>query len=256
MSQPYPALRTDKHIVYSFLCNKKGLIRLSSIAQLFQESAWLHAESCQVGYSQLQKEGMMWILFGLKMEIDALPAWGDSIFVTTLGRKYENLFAYRDYFLYASEKPDRPLVKASSSWLLVDAFTHRPKRITREFMKIPGREGELAAGQPGKIDDSSDLGFLRNIEVVYSDIDIYKHVNNTRYIQWCIDSSDEFIQREDQCKSLNFRFISEAKLGDEIEITHLKDSFNTLKFKGLNKGLSKEVFLSEVQFRESTTVGE
>ncbi len=249
MHDNYPETRTDKHIVYSFLCNQEGFIRLSSIAQLFQESAWLHAESCEVGYSQLKKVGLMWILYGLKMEIDILPEWGESILVKTMGRKYENLFAYRDYYLYASANPDLPLVKASSSWLMVDAFTHRPRRITEEIMKIPGVEGGLAAPEPGSVQDSSQFSFLENLEVAYSDIDIYKHVNNTRYIQWCVDSSEEFMEREMNCKKLNIRFISESKLGDKIELTYLKSSGNELKFKGLNKDSNKEVFLSEVQFK-------
>ncbi|MFW5644600.1 MAG: acyl-[acyl-carrier-protein] thioesterase [Bacteroidota bacterium] len=234
--------------VHSFHCNNKGIIRLSSIAKFLQEIAWEHAESCGAGYHSLQPEGLMWILYGLKMEIENYPNWNDTLQIETWGKHYENLFAYRDFEL-KDVNDQRPLIRATSSWLLVDADTHRPQRITSRLHKIPALGKQAIEEKPGEIKKLSSYQNKENICVVFSDIDIYNHVNNTSYIQYCVNSSPDLQKRIQDITSFNIRFVQESHLDDELEIRH-EHMQNSFYFVARKKANDKEVFRAEAELKE------
>jgi acyl-ACP thioesterase len=226
--------------VHSFLCNNKGVLRLSSIARFLQESAWEHAELWHAGYHSLIDEGLLWILYGLRVEIDAFPHWNDKIEVETWGKKYENLFAYRD-FRINGEDNSRPLIKATSSWLLVDSKTHRPKRITPNYQRVPEIDDYALQGKPGNFECPDRYDSSEERKILYSDIDIYDHVNNTSYIQFCMDTSPDLQSLSEKVKSLDIRFVQESKLGESLI---LQNNFteNHFYFQGSKKETEKEVF--------------
>ncbi len=234
----------DYYSIYSFQCNPKGKIRISAIAQLLQESAWTHAESNMAGYHSLKPEGLLWILSGLKIKIIDLPTWGESMELKTWGKKYESLFAYRDFEIF--KKTTKELkIQAASAWLLVDSETHRPKRITHDLQRIPPLTDSVDDAKPGQIDLPGSFESVRDITVVYSEIDVYNHVNNTKYIQWCIDSLDEYHAGKFQISEFEIRFVSEAHLNDELRIYFQKTAQGYV-FQAKNKGSEKEIFRAKI----------
>lgn len=234
--------------LHSFNCNNKGIIRLSSIAKYLQEIAWEHAEYCGAGYQSLLPENLLWILYGLKMEISEFPVWNDSLKIETWGKKYENLFAYRDFEIRDGDGQN-PLIKATSSWLLVDAKSHRPRRITDRMHKIPALNKNAIDNKPGEIEIFKSYKNTENIKVVFSDIDIYNHVNNTSYIQYCINSSPEIQSEIQEIRSFNIRFVQECHLGDELIIMHERQE-NNFHFSGKKKANGKEVFRAEAELKK------
>ncbi len=239
----------SKYRVHSSNCNNKGIIRLSSIAKYLQEIAWEHAEHCGAGYHSLLPQGFLWILYGLKIEVSRFPVWNDSIEIETWGKKYENLFAYRD-FEVKDKKTNNPVIKATSSWLMVDAKTHRPQRITGRMHKIPELEKYALEEKPGEIKLLESYQNAQDIEVLFSDIDIYNHVNNTSYIQYCVNSSRELQENLEEVKSFNIRFVQECHLGDELLIMHEREQ-NSFHFLGKKKKNGKEAFRAEVELKKT-----
>ena len=234
--------------VHSFNCNNKGIIRLSSIAKYLQEIAWEHAEHCGAGYQSLLPEGLLWILYGLKLEIAEFPVWNDSLKIETWGKKYENIFAYRDFEIKDGDAQN-PLIKATSSWLLVDSKSHRPQRITGRMHRIPALNKNAIDNKPGAIEIFKSYQNTENIKVVFSDIDIYNHVNNTSYIQYCINSSPDLQSGIQEIRSFNIRFVQECHLGDELIIMHEKHE-NNYHFLGKKKANGKEIFRAEAELKK------
>ncbi len=238
----------NNYRVHSFLCNNKGLIRLSSIAKFLQEIAWEHAEDCGAGYQSLRPEGLLWILYGLRMEINEFPVWNDNLSIETWGKKYENLFAYRDFEIKKNGN-DQPVVKATSSWLLVDAKTHRPRRITRELHRIPALDRDALSLKPGLVNDFTGYDARQELKVLYSDIDIYDHVNNTSYIQYCINSSPSLQLNAARIKSFDIRYVQESRLDEKLIIKQSVDKFS-FYFLGENSGNDKEVFRAKAEIKD------
>jgi acyl-ACP thioesterase len=231
--------------VHSFHCNNNALLRVSSIAKFLQEIAWEHAEHSDAGYHALNKKGLMWILYGLKMEFVSFPKWNDQLVVETWGKKYENLFAYRDFEVKVGNN-EIPVIKATSSWIIINSDSRRPQRIKDELHKIPEVNRHAIFQKPGNIDKLNEYSHTESRKILYSDIDIYNHVNNTSYIQFCMDHSSELQKNSEHIKSLDIRFVQETRLGEELLI---KSAIRKGRyyFLGLNANTQKEAFRSEVE---------
>lgn len=68
-----------------------------------------------------------------------------------------------------------------------------------------------------EIDDSKELLFER--KVVLSDLDIVNHVNNVKYLEWCLDVVDETIMLNKSIGSLDMNFLKELpSLAEVVEI--------------------------------------
>ena len=83
-------------------------------------------------------------------------------------------------------------------------------------------------------------------KVVYSDIDIYDHVNNTSYIQFCVDAVTGPNENNDQMKSFEIKFIQESKLGEELKIEYTRDGAN-FYFQAKNTLNQKEIFRAQAE---------
>ena len=231
-----------KHFkVHSFQCDNKAKLSIPSVARFLQETAWEHAENCGAGYHNLKPKGVLWILSALKIKMYDYPGWDDNLKIHTWGRKYQSLFAFRDFELF---DPDQKLKGvATSSWLLVNSETHRPQRITSEYRLIP-EVNENTGLEIEKIDNNGDFTLCTNRKVVFSDIDLYGHVNNARYIEWCIDALYDIQLNSDlRVKMMNIHFVSESFYGDFIDIYFLEKG-DKIIFKGLKD--DKEVFIAQL----------
>lgn len=224
--------------IYSFLCNREGRMSLPYMARFLQEIAWRHAEYCGAGYHNLLPKGMMWVLSGLRMVIKDYPSWGEKLQCITWGKSYKGLYAYRDFEMFSD---GRCCLLAGSSWLLVNALSHRPLRIVEELQFVPENQRESGAGDPGRIEMPSGEERLRTVEVVYSDLDVYRHVNNTRYIEWCVDTLHWNGTDPDKVKEFEIQFLAETLDGQSLKIEILRQDQNFF-FRGLNAGSGKEAF--------------
>ena len=54
--------------------------------------------------------------------------------------------------------------------------------------------------------------------VCLSDLDIVNHVNNVKYLEWCLDLVDENLILNQNIDSFEMNFLKELSLGDKIVI--------------------------------------
>lgn len=215
--------------VYLFQCANNAKISLPSIARYLQETAWYHAEDCGAGYHNLKPKGVLWILSSLKIKMQKYPEWGENIQVHTWGKKYQDLIATRDFEIL--DPAGRIYGLASSAWLLVNSKTHRPHRIQEEFRLIPENAKDTGLSIE-KINTRGDFRLWNKRNVLFSDIDIYNHVNNTRYIEWCIDAAYDITDNQTfNVKEITIRFINECLYADIIDILYRKEDGEII-FKG------------------------
>ncbi|MBN7812980.1 acyl-ACP thioesterase [Algoriphagus sp. H41] len=167
--------------VGSYQVNPEGNIRLSCLADLFQEIAWGHADSADFGRN-LSEISLMWALARLEIEIVEFPKWGDSICLYTGSKGADKLFAFRDFLV--TDRHGRVLARGMSSWLLLNSST---KRIQKAEVVLPPALYDPMVKpdhQPQKLVAKGDLVATEVIKVRFSDLDLNYHVNNTAYIRW------------------------------------------------------------------------
>jgi acyl-ACP thioesterase len=220
----------------SFQVHPDGKIRLSCLADLFQETSWRHADSADFGRNLLENK-QMWVLSRMDFHCFNLPSWGHNVKIYTAGRGVETLFAFRE-FLIADENGNI-LAQCMTSYLLLNTESKRPMRPEAVLPSSLFDPLEKPEWQAAKVKVEGEFLATEQLKVRYSDLDLNYHVNNTSYIQWV-----ENIIKERKISKDKFliNFQAECLLGDLVDINlfQMEDRFI---FQGLIE--NKLVFLAE-----------
>jgi len=119
--------------------------------------------------------------------MEKYPGWSAKIKIRTWLTGMGRLFALR-HFSIANSKGDI-LGTAKSGWLVLDLKSRRPQRIEPVFKHLLHLfDGLPSAEEPEKLPAPVRSKMGKSYTVRYSDIDMHHHVNNTKYIEWILDS--------------------------------------------------------------------
>jgi medium-chain acyl-[acyl-carrier-protein] hydrolase len=208
---------TDEYLISSYEVDAKGKAALPTLSKFMQETAYNHANHLEFGYHQLKEKNLFWVLSRLLIKIDKYPQWGDKIQIRTWPSGVERLFAYRDFRIL--DEQGAAIAAAVTAWLMLDAQKRRPQRSDELKARIKLLPNERALEErPAKIPGLSNPVEGRFFPVRYSDLDLYNHVNNAKYIEWILDSFPAEMHRGFAVTEFEINFLSEAKLGDEAAI--------------------------------------
>lgn len=218
--------RTDSYKIHSYDCDMTSKLSLPVLTRFLQETAWLNSEDMKIGYNELIKQNLAWVLYKQYIEMDEWPIWGDVIEIRTWPSQSDKLFCYREFEIYNNKKI---IGKVSTSWLVISIKTRRPVRTARYYnnfikdalpMLFPEEIKRKLAFQ-----DQENISYKHLVQMF--DIDINNHVNNSLYPQWCLNSYNLDFYSQNRLVEIEQQFIAEAKVGDEISIfTNKIDGYN------------------------------
>jgi acyl-ACP thioesterase len=141
------------------------------------------------------------------------------------------------------------LFRVSTAWLLINVKTKRITDIKNLPQQIYYQPDQFAINEyPEKIVSEKEKEILFCKKIRYTDLDINKHVNNTRYIEMILDCYSAELHKNNHLKNLTVSFISESFYNDELEIRFAAEGFKEKYdvIEGINKKTSKQVFQSLV----------
>jgi len=219
MSESIPMKKSweDEYAISFYEVDTKNEVFLPILWSFMQETAWHHADHLKVGYSDLAENNSFWALSRLFIQMDEYPRWGDKIRVKTWLAGMGRLFALR-HFSIANPKGEI-IGTAKSAWLVLDLKSRRPQRVEPLFKRIlPLLDRPAEAEEPEKIPDSVHPREENLFKVRYSDIDMHHHVNNTKYIEWILDSYPFEMHRKCYIHTFEINFLAESSHGDEISV--------------------------------------
>lgn len=203
--------------VGAYQVHPHGDMRLSCLADLFQEIAWKHADSEGFGRSLLEQQ-LMWALSRIEIKVNQFPRWGDRLRLFTGGRGQAGAFAFREFMVWNEQ--EEVVARAMSSWLLVHI---EKKRILKPESVLPSalfNPQDVPSWQPIKLEPSGPLQDTSLIQVQHSDLDLYNHVNHTSYIRWV---ENRVAVQGLFPAQLAINYLAECKGGDEVSLTVLGD---------------------------------
>lgn len=218
MSLPEDFQFTQKYEVGSFQVSPDGRIRLASLADLFQEIAWRHADSADFGRNLLESR-QMWALSRMEIRVASFPKWGEAIELFTGGRGADKLFAFREFMV--RDQQERVLARGMSSWLLLNLDTKRILRPTQVLSAAIFNPNLKPNWQPEKLEVTGELIAVEEIKVRYADLDLYDHVNNTSYIRWvenCLADLKIFPSE------LSINYLAECLADNVVRLSVFKES--------------------------------
>jgi medium-chain acyl-[acyl-carrier-protein] hydrolase len=208
---------TDEYLISSYDVDAKGKASLPTLSKFMQETAYNHADHLEFGYHQLKEKNLFWVLSRLLIKIDKYPEWGDKIQIQTWPSGVERLFAYRDFRIL--DEQGAIIGAAGTAWLMLDVQKRRPQRPEELKARIKFLPNQRALEErPAKVPGLSNPVEGVFFPVRYSDLDLYNHVNNAKYIEWILDSFAADMHREFEVTEFEINFLSEAKIGDEAAI--------------------------------------
>lgn len=233
--------------IRSFHLNPSGKARLTTLANFFQEMAYQHANRLGFGYSDLKKNSNIWVLSRMKIEVIRYPVWDETVTLETWHRGMEGLFGMRDFRIRDQHGTD--LALAESAWLIVDVSTRRPVRTPDPSFMSTTREEEVFDTTLEKIVLPDKLEPWSTHLVVHSDLDVVGHVNNVKYMEWCIDTFLTPGQPEEAINGIEINFLHEAQPGDSVIITGAEGGSGNHYFAGHLEKSGKEAFRARLHLK-------
>lgn len=226
-------------------CDVSGRWKYASILTEMQELGEIHAAELGFSRNSLVQNGMCWVLYMQKLQMEVHPVMGDEVRMITWPAALKGLFFPR-YFRF--ERPDGSLLgEASTAWVLFSLENRKLLRPSALGGAVPANEErESSLGLPGalRVEGAEAAGARR---VQYSDLDVNGHMNNARYAEWVIDllAADRLTALG--LKSLQINYNTEGRLGDEVTLSLLREPQRTLVLgqKGPEK---KRMFEAEAVF--------
>jgi acyl-ACP thioesterase len=197
-------------------CYPNGYLKYSELCNILQLTAAKHSENGGISFSDMQEFNQAWVLSRMRVEISDLPKWKDIITVKTWIISLENSRSIRAFEIQLNHKK---MVNCETLWIVFNTKTRRPDKLAlpdAHFDKFPETKSTLL--EVKKISHTETLNTIFKKNVLISDLDIVNHVNNIKYLEWCLDFVDPKLILKNELLSIDMNFLKELKLYDEIEI--------------------------------------
>ena len=226
-------------------CASNGKLKYTDMSHLLQLTASAHSDSAGMSFAEMGQNNQSWVLSRMHIEVDEMPKWGDKVTVTTWIEYLDNGRSIRDFEMHLG---DKKLLGASSLWAVLDTQLRRGAKellINSDFVtRYPEKKPTVKDNY--RINYAVETEMVEERTVRLSDLDIVKHVNNVKYVEWCLDVFDIDLIFKEQIKSISANYLRELSLGDIVSIKKRQDGNVVLFTVEKNK---KVCFCMEIELK-------
>lgn len=215
----------DPETVYEFTadlkagsCDATACWRADAMLVALQDAAGEHATRLGAGFHTLLKQNLAWILTRTRLEIDACPTFLRPVTVRTWTGK-ERHGIYPRYFTFTDEY-GQVFGRAVSLWALMELTDRRLVLPEESQIKLPADASPAPCRAPKSIRIPEGEPAVRSTRrPVYSELDVNRHLNNTRYLSWLCDLLPASFFETKQFASLNISYLHEIRPKDEVSLS-------------------------------------
>ena len=232
----------EKIIINSNDVDKFLNLKVSSFFKFFQQVSTNHSEKINVGTADTIDKGMCWVVYRMEVAIYEYPKMNEKIIVTTHPGETNKFIFPRFYEMYS--KKGQLLASASSLWIVLNMNTRRI--VTRPFgdRVLKGEVSKDDIELPEKI-VFDELEKIEDRKVRNSDTDLNGHLNNTKYIDYVLDTNEPGFLDENAVKRILVNYDKELKEGEYVELFANKDR-NIVQGKRGND----TCFVAQIEYRK------
>jgi acyl-ACP thioesterase len=218
ISQPennfMPPFHEKKFVVQYHETDRHGFVRLVALLNYLQTTAIEHAAQLKVSVADLHKSGHTWVLSRVHLAMARDPRGGEIITIRTWPAERITFFSVRDYTWHDAD--GKCIGRATTSWAVLNIASRRPVKLSEVLPEFP-------LSPQRAIDDAFEtLPVLENsqhnlvLPVLRGDLDANRHVNNTVYAAWALETIPEEVDNRCRLASIEIAFRAEALYGDTI----------------------------------------
>lgn len=213
---------SETFLIRTSQCDLTGAWRPSDIMAVMQELAGTHAHLLGCGRDALIRQNIVWVLSRAELVMDRYPTVGETVRVETFPTQNRRWFFPRYYCVY--DEAGHMIGKAGSLWLLMD-FQERKMAPPEAILHLMPDNSDLTPPlpMPGNIPMLGGAPALSTRMPTYTNIDVNKHVNNTRYADWLCDTLGIDIMAQNEIAHLLIHFTHEIMPGQEMALSLLTE---------------------------------
>lgn len=198
-------------------------VRLTQMIGYLLHTAGQNAEENGFGIQELHSKGNAWVASRLALEMYRYPKAKEGFVIETWIEDYGRVFSTRDFKIVDNNEL---LIGAGSSvWCMMDMETR--KAVDLSSLDFSG----FATGIPSLIDKPLKVPAVvgepvSRHRIKYSDIDINRHANSMKYIEWMIDLFPlEFFQTR-EVRRIDINYLNEVYYGEKVDIYFFQNKGN------------------------------
>lgn len=227
-------------------CTPAGFLKYTDLCNILQLTAGSHADVGGISFHDMQEFHQAWVLSRMRVEVIALPKWQDIVTVKTWINSLENSRSVRALEMYVNGKK---IVGCETYWAVFNTQSRRP-----EPLAIPYEHFELFPEKRATKEGFSKININHEKEAVFektvylSDLDIVNHVNNVKYLEWCLDHVEPKKILKQEVKSFEMNFMKELSLKDEVIIHEGEKEDQSMNTFSISKG-EKTCFALELHWK-------
>ncbi len=199
-------------------------IPLTLLTKRILEVATSHAESWGVGYSTLIRNRQVWVLSRLAIEMTRYPLINETYTIQTWIEGYNKHFSSRNFAILDSE--GKPCGYARSIWVVINLDTRSSVDIGQfEYL------AQLVSDKVCPIDKQSRVRNVNDSQptshpILYSDIDLNRHVNSVKYIEHLLDLFPLSQYDANYIRRFEISYANEARYGSTLQLLKEEESPN------------------------------
>lgn len=209
-------IHSEKHTIASYMVDGKRLLTPTLMFNLLQEVAVNHANVLGVGWDFLHQFNQFWALSRMDVEILKMPEWLDEVNITTWPKKNNYLVQPRDYQMETMD--GEVLLRSTSNWVLLDG-DGKPQQLSAYENHLGVVEGLHAMETPAsRLRTGVPCENPVFKPVVYSNIDMNCHANNSAYVTWVMDSFDHDFHLTHKLTFLAINYLQQTRAHDRYAV--------------------------------------
>ena len=204
----------QEYIVLPHEADQHGFARPVALLNYLQSAAGDHASMLHVAVSDLRKSGHTWVLSRIHLAMERYPRQGQTVRIKTWPSARANLFTIRDFELY--DMNNLLIGRATTSWAVLNLKTRRPVKLDTVLPNYPIVQERALHDAFGTLPLLEASEHELRLPVLRGDLDINRHVNNTVYVGWALETIPEDVDNSCLLSDLEISFRAEALYGDTI----------------------------------------
>jgi len=205
----------QNQVISYYMCDRNRTLTLSMLVNLLMEVSENHSAGLGREESFMRERGLSWIILRYEFDIDRMPAYKEEVEIETFATEYNKLFTYREFIV--RDKTNASIIKVKTTFALMTNETRKMARIPEEVVEPYGAVFSKRIrrdAKPNEVDlEQADE---KNYIVRYFDIDPNQHVNNSKYIDWLLDTLEPEFLSKNHLRHGVISFDKEVKEGDAV----------------------------------------
>ena len=190
-----------------------GHASIKSFFSNFQEIGFNHADVLAQKYNGKKEFSFAVVWTKLKVVLKRIPKWKEILtYSSWISPLIQNSkIATRNFKIEDSQH--NQIGYGYGTMVFFDMIKRKSIEIPKELLIYPTHNHSIGNHEFSQLDSLSNYDHQITITTRYTDLDIYRHVNNVRYINWVIDSMPLDILKKKKCYEAEIHFLNEAKNG-------------------------------------------